>query len=97
MSVIGGSTVYTYYVHMDKHLHTCKLTCIQLPMQVLLPPGGLTPRWAHAGGVIYITATLRLVIIVGGVSDNHTKYDSADDWPLLSDTTVLELGEWSTL
>ena len=34
-------------------------------------------------------------MVVGGISDNPTKYASFHDWPLLSDTTVMEFGEWS--
>ena len=34
-------------------------------------------------------------MVVGGISDNTAKYASFHDWPLLSDTTVMEFGEWS--
>ena len=34
-------------------------------------------------------------MVVGGISDNPTKYASEDDYPLLSDTIVMEFGEWS--
>ena len=36
-----------------------------------------------------------MVVAVGGVSDNPNNYASWNDWPLLSDTTVLEFGECS--
>ena len=32
-------------------------------------------------------------MVNGGVSVNVTKYKSVDDWPLISQTTVIELGE----
>ena len=42
--------------------------------------------------MIHLTPTKKLVVAVAGLSD---KYASPDDLPLLSDTTVLEFGEWS--
>ena len=63
--------------------------------QIPLPPDSLTPRCYHSGGVVHLSATHKLVLCVGGVSGNRNKYSSAADWPFISDTTVLELGEWS--
>ena len=45
--------------------------------------------------MIHLTPTKMLVVAVAGVSDNPKKYASWNDWPLLSDTTVLEFGKWS--
>ena len=45
--------------------------------------------------MIHLTPTKTLVVAVAGISDNLFKYASRNDWPLLSDTTVLEFGEWS--
>ena len=45
--------------------------------------------------MLHLTPTKKLVVAVAGVSDNLFKYASVHDWPLLSDTTVLEFGEWS--
>ena len=45
--------------------------------------------------MIHLTPTKKLVVAVAGISDNFTKYTSWNDLPLLSDTTVLEFGEWS--
>ena len=32
-------------------------------------------------------------MVNGGISDSPTKYKSVDDYPLISQTTVIELGE----
>ena len=45
--------------------------------------------------MLHLTPTKKLVVAVAGVPDNPFKYASWNDWPLLSDTTVLEFGEWS--
>ena len=45
--------------------------------------------------MIHLTPTKKMVVAVAGVSDNHSRYSSPDDYPLLSDTTVLEFGECS--
>ena len=45
--------------------------------------------------MLHLTPTKKLVVAVAGVSDNPKKYASLHDWPLLSDTRVLEFGEWS--
>ena len=34
-------------------------------------------------------------MVVGGITDNSTNNASWNDVPLLSDTTVMEFGEWS--
>ena len=45
--------------------------------------------------MIHLTPTKKMVVVVAGIADNITKYSSYNDWPLLSDTTVLEFGECS--
>ncbi len=45
--------------------------------------------------MIHLTPTKKLVVAVAGVSNKLTKYTSPHDFLLLSDTTVLEFGEWS--
>ena len=45
--------------------------------------------------MIHLTPTKKLVVAVAGVSNELTKYTSSHDFLLLSDTTVLEFGEWS--
>ena len=45
--------------------------------------------------MIHLTPTKKLVVAVAGISNKYTKYTSWNDLTLLSDTTVLEFGEWS--
>ena len=88
--------VHTLYVRCIHDQVLCVYTAtLSSPTQIPLPPDSLTPRWRHSGGVVHLSATHKLVLCVGGVSDNPSKYSSAADYPIISDTTVLELSELS--
>ncbi len=76
------------------------ISCVQDSVHFIVPPQQLnlpvpvTPRTGHIGGVIDVSATRKLLVISGGVSDNLRKYDfDVHRYPFISDTIVIELGK----
>ncbi len=71
-----------------------KIHFFLFPPQQLTLPVPVTPRMWHVSGVIDVTAMRKLLVISGGISDDPGKYDfDRHRYPLISDTTVIELGK----
>ena len=75
------------------HCNVVSISTLQIPVS----SESFTPRWYHAGGLIHTTASRRLLVVNGGIADNPTKYKSPHDYPLISQTTVIEFGEFCLL